>query len=90
MVAYYDWTWSVSVYYSSYLCGEPPPFLLTCFCRYFYITWGIWLRHCLNGRQDEYELVWPSTFTSIPFVVKRDKGGAKDKKSLSNGNVKRA
>lgn len=38
---------------------------------YFYIVWCIWLRHCLNGRQDEYELVWPSLFTSVPSCVRR-------------------
>lgn len=40
---------------------------------YFYIVWGIWLRHCLNGRQDEYELYWPSVFTSLPAVVKTNR-----------------
>jgi hypothetical protein len=30
---------------------------------YCYIVWGIWLRHCLNGRQDEYQLVWPHLFS---------------------------
>ena len=35
---------------------------------YFYITWGIWLRHCLNGRQEEYTLVWPRIF-SLPEIV---------------------
>ena len=38
---------------------------------YFYIVWGVWLRHCLNGRQDEFELRWPSMFTSLPVVVKK-------------------
>lgn len=37
---------------------------------YFYIVWGIWLRHYLNYRQDEYELVWPNIWT-MPEVVKR-------------------
>ena len=36
---------------------------------YCYIVWGIWLRHCLNGRQDEYELYWPS-FLTIPEVYR--------------------
>ena len=36
---------------------------------YFYITWGIWLRHCLNGRQEEYVLIWPGIF-SLPEIVK--------------------
>ena len=39
---------------------------------YFYITWGIWLRHCLNGRQDEVELQWPRLITSLPVIVQRD------------------
>jgi dihydroceramidase len=33
--------------------------------------WGIWLRHCLNGKQDLYELRWPSMFASIPVIVRR-------------------
>ena len=36
---------------------------------YYYITWGIWLRHCLNGRQEEYTAVWPSFF-SLPEIVR--------------------
>ena len=35
---------------------------------YYYIVWAIWLRHCLNERQDEYVLNWPSIF-SIPQVI---------------------
>jgi dihydroceramidase len=50
---------------------------------YFYIVWGIWLRHCLNGRQDEYELHWPSLLTSFPSIVKTNKKSAK-----ANGNKK--
>ena len=44
--------------------------LMTGTGAYFYLTWGIWLRHCLNGRQDEYDLSWPS-FWSLPEVVPR-------------------
>jgi dihydroceramidase len=36
---------------------------------YYYIVWGVWLRHHLNYRQDEYELVWPN-FWTVPDVVK--------------------
>jgi dihydroceramidase len=39
---------------------------------YMYIVWGIWLRHCLNFRQDEYQLVWPG-LTAVPVIVKQDK-----------------
>jgi dihydroceramidase len=35
---------------------------------YFYLVWAIWLRHCLNGRQEEFELRWPSIY-SLPEVV---------------------
>ncbi|PSK45355.1 hypothetical protein B9Z65_2495 [Elsinoe australis] len=58
--------------------------LMTGTGAYFYITWGIWLRHCLNSRHDEYELIWPSTFTSLPVVVK-----AKAYKSHQNGVSKK-
>ncbi|CAF9910003.1 hypothetical protein IMSHALPRED_008527 [Imshaugia aleurites] len=43
--------------------------LMTGTGAYFYITWGIWLRHCLNGRQDEYDLSWPR-FWSLPEIVR--------------------
>jgi dihydroceramidase len=36
---------------------------------YLYIVWGIWLRHCLNQRQDEYHLQW-THFWNIPEVVR--------------------
>lgn len=43
--------------------------LMTGTGAYFYITWGIWLRHCLNGRQDEYDLSWPRVW-SLPEIVR--------------------
>ena len=43
--------------------------LMTGTGAYFYLTWGIWLRHCLNGRQDEYDLVWPRIW-SLPEIVR--------------------
>lgn len=36
---------------------------------YMYIVWGIWLRHCLNGRQDDVAFIWPR-FWAIPDVVR--------------------
>ncbi|ORY06497.1 alkaline ceramidase-like protein [Clohesyomyces aquaticus] len=44
--------------------------LMTGVGAYFYIVWGIWLRHCLNYRQDDYELLWPR-WTSMPVVAKQ-------------------
>ncbi|KAK5168093.1 alkaline ceramidase ydc1 [Saxophila tyrrhenica] len=43
--------------------------VMTGFGAYCYIQWGIWLRHCLNGRQDEFEMVWPAWW-SVPRVEK--------------------
>lgn len=42
---------------------------MTGFGGYCYIVWGIWLRHCLNGRQDEYELYWPR-LASVPVIIR--------------------
>lgn len=46
--------------------------LMTGVGAYYYIVWAIWLRHCLNNRQDQYVLEWPSLFFSLPSVVKAD------------------
>ncbi|KAI1053176.1 hypothetical protein LB506_012317 [Fusarium annulatum] len=35
----------------------------------YFITWGIWLRHCLNGLHDQYILHWPHKLLSLPSVV---------------------
>ncbi|KAI9819944.1 MAG: hypothetical protein M1827_006514 [Pycnora praestabilis] len=59
--------------------------LMTGTGSYFYITWCIWLRHCLNGRQDEYELQWPHIL-SLPEIVKTTKS---DKTSSTNGVSKK-
>jgi dihydroceramidase len=48
---------------------------------YFYITWGIWLRHCLRGEQDDYELIWPRLVTSLPVVVRRKEAAINGKKT---------
>ncbi|KAL1306820.1 hypothetical protein AAFC00_005477 [Neodothiora populina] len=55
--------------------------LMTGTGAYFYIVWGVWLRHCLNGKQDEFELSWPSMFTSLPSVIR--------KRSGQNGSLKK-
>jgi dihydroceramidase len=47
--------------------------LMTGTGAYYYIVWGIWLRHQLNYRQDEYELYWPN-FWTMPDVVRRGSG----------------
>jgi Ceramidase len=47
--------------------------IMTAIAAYINLTWGIWLRYCLKGRQDDVELVWPSLFTSVPVVMRTDK-----------------
>ncbi|CAM1507384.1 Fc.00g070250.m01.CDS01 [Cosmosporella sp. VM-42] len=44
---------------------------------YYYIVWGIWLRHCLDGQSDEYVLHWPRLVTSIPEVRRIQQQGKK-------------
>lgn len=36
---------------------------------YMYIIWGIWLRHCLNNKQDDYHLRWARLW-HIPEVIR--------------------
>ncbi|KAJ5823278.1 Ceramidase [Penicillium robsamsonii] len=50
--------------------------IMTGIGAYLYIMWGIWLRHCLNDRQDEYHLRW-AHFWQIPEVI-RTSGGPSD------------
>lgn len=49
---------------------------------YMYVVWGIWLRHCLNGRQDEFVLNWSNKLISLPDIV-RAPGGAMNTSSRS-------
>ena len=49
---------------------------------YFYITWGIWLRRCLDGEQENYYMYWPSLL-SLPEVIRTSKVP-----SAGNGNEK--
>merc|ERR1712000_674608 len=46
--------------------------LMTGVGAYYYITWGIWLRHCLAGRELQYVLHWPHILTSMPEVRHRE------------------
>jgi dihydroceramidase len=64
---------------------------MTGFGSYFYIVWAVWLRHCLNERQDEYALKWPSIFFSIPEVVPLSEYPRGDRLSgsFTNGHAKR-
>jgi dihydroceramidase len=52
---------------------------MTGIAAYFNLTWAIWLRYCLNGKQDDVELVWPSIFASVPVVVRKEWKESSDK-----------
>lgn len=56
---------------------------------YFYIVWGIWLRYCLNGRQDDVELVWPRFITSFPEVIVKSPQQSVHKTQSMNGGAKK-
>ena len=69
--------------------------LMTGTGAYFYLVWGIWLRHCLNGRQDEYALRWPR-WMSLPTIVRVGTQAGKGARSVNghangqaNGRVKK-
>lgn len=39
--------------------------------EYCNIVWCSWLRYCLDGKQDEVVLIWPSMWKSLPQLVRR-------------------
>lgn len=57
---------------------------------YMYIVWGIWLRHCLNGRQDEYALVWPRLYNFPDIVRVRKELPCTPKQELPTGEIMKA
>ncbi|KAL9596816.1 MAG: hypothetical protein Q9179_004493 [Wetmoreana sp. 5 TL-2023] len=64
-----NWRRNIGLPWGIILEGHGWWHLMTGVGAYYYLTWGIWLRHCLNGRQDEYSLVWPRVF-SLPEIVR--------------------
>jgi dihydroceramidase len=53
--------------------------IFTGFAGYFNLTRLIWLRYCLDGKQDDFQLAWPSVFTSVPVVVRVENQKRKSK-----------
>ena len=51
---------------------------------YLYLVWGIWLRHCLNKRQEEYHLWWPH-FWNFPEILRTSSLG-----KTENGTAKKS
>ncbi|KAK1638146.1 alkaline phytoceramidase [Colletotrichum phormii] len=68
-----QWRRQLGLPWGALLEGHAWWHLMTGVGAYYYITWGIWLRRCLEGREDEYRLVWPRSLSSIPLVVKAKK-----------------
>ena len=64
--------------------------LMTGVGAYFYIVWGIWLRHCLNGQQDEVEMIWPGILTSLPRVERKNHHASNGMLKASNGALKKS
>jgi dihydroceramidase len=75
------WRHQVGLPWGIFLEGHGWWHLMTGTGAYYYIVWGTWLRHCLNGKQNEYELVWPRLLSSMPEVVRV--------KDTSNGSAKK-
>jgi dihydroceramidase len=61
------WRRSVGMPWGFLLEGHGWWHLLTGVGAYYELMYGIYLRHCLDRRQNEYRLVWSSVF-SIPDV----------------------
>lgn len=85
-----QWRREIGLPWGVFLEGHGWWHLMTGVGAYFYIAWGIWLRHCLNGRQDEFEMVWPSVWASVPKVerVGYGHGKANGKVAHVNGSLK--
>lgn len=54
---------------------------------YFYLVWGVWLRHCLNDRQGDYDLHWPSKFYTLPEIVPAKKVASGKSNGSTNGHI---
>ncbi|KAK2760825.1 hypothetical protein FQN54_002063 [Arachnomyces sp. PD_36] len=80
------WRREVGLPWGIFLEGHGWWHLMTGVGAYLYIVWGIWLRHCLNNRQNEYYLHWPHMYTlpDVRTTTKRANGTSKQ-----NGSSKK-
>ncbi|KAJ5280972.1 hypothetical protein N7478_006344 [Penicillium angulare] len=78
------WRRQVGLPWGIFLEGHGWWHIMTGIGAYLYIVWGIWLRHCLNGHQDDYHLRW-AHFWQIPEVIRTtpatETSVSRDKKS---------
>jgi dihydroceramidase len=58
---------------------------MTGLAAYYNLTWGVWLRYCYKGMQDDVEAVWPSFFTSVPMIVRK---GTQKRKAVATKQKK--
>lgn len=65
--------------------------LMTGMGAYCYIVWGIHLRHVLNGKQDQYRMVWPKIYRLPEIVHVRNlpEGNGNGNGSVANGSLKK-
>ncbi|KIV81482.1 hypothetical protein PV11_03667 [Exophiala sideris] len=75
-----SWRRQMGLPWGIFLEGHGWWHVFTGIAQYFNLTWSIWLRYCLDGRQDEVELVWPSLFTSMPLIERVDRENVPAKK----------
>jgi len=89
--AFRRWRHEIGLPWGILLEGHGWWHLMTGTGAYFDIVWGIWLRHCLNGRQDDFELSWPNIFSMPDIVPARPALESKEVKSTRqlNGHAKK-
>ncbi|TPX17418.1 uncharacterized protein E0L32_003061 [Thyridium curvatum] len=63
--------------------------LFTGLGAYYFIVWHIWARFLEESRENDYQLQWPSIFTSVPRVVpvRHDASDKARKTKLANSGV---
>ncbi|KAJ5217339.1 hypothetical protein N7468_010347 [Penicillium chermesinum] len=79
------WRRQVGLPWGIFLEGHGWWHIMTGIGAYLYIVWGIQLRHCLKGQQDDYHLHWARVW-HIPDVVRTapsSKGANSQQKKLS-------
>lgn len=60
--------------------------IFTALATYYNLVWLSWLRDCLGGKQDDVVLLWPSIFTSLPLVYRKENlpGNREEKEANKN------
>lgn len=65
--------------------------IFTSLGAYYFIIWRVWLEICLEGKERELMLYWPSPYTSVPRVFPRtDALAGASRNGHANGNGHKA